>query len=120
MRFTEEELYTLLAWERVNGPIGPERDDYYFARLGMDVVSPHTKRGKKPKFDDHRIKWDGRKKKQSPKEMLEEAKRITGVFQTVEDHQRRKPRPTPQPRKEVTDGNSSGTDSRTRRRRRRS
>ena len=119
MRFTEEELYTLLAWERVNGPIGPERDDYYFARLGMDVVSPHTKRGKKPKFDDHRIKWDGRKKKQSPMEMLEEAKRITGVFQTVENH-KRKSRPTPKPRKEVTDGNTSGTNSRTRRRRRRS
>src|SRR5699024_104057 len=74
-RFTEEELVHLVAYENLYGTLGPERFDVLFARLGMDVTAPHTKKGKKPKFEDHIIPWGGKqKRKQTPEEMLAKAK----------------------------------------------
>lgn len=79
-RFTEGELVHLLAYERLYGQLGPERLDTLFGRLGMDVAAPHMKKGKKPKFTDHVVKWGGAKgpkrKKQTPEEMLQAANRI--------------------------------------------
>lgn len=45
----------------------------------MDVVAPHMKKGKKPKFEDHVVKWGGSRKskrRQSPEEMLRIAQGI--------------------------------------------
>lgn len=105
-RFTESELVHLIAYQNLYGPLGPERDDVLFARLGMDTVAPHMGRGKKPKFENHKIDWAANRKKraQTPEEMLRVAKSITGSFPD-------------KPKKEVTRDDTRRTDRRTRRRR---
>lgn len=82
-RFTEGEMVHMIAYENLYGQLGPERLDTLFARLGMDVVSPHMKKGKKPKIEDHLLKWGvgSRKKKMTPDQMLASAKSIQAAFE---------------------------------------
>lgn len=61
-RFREEEMIRLVAYQNLYGPIGPERLDLLFARLGMDVVAPHMKKGKLPQLKDHLIQWSRKAK----------------------------------------------------------
>ncbi len=56
-RFTEEQILHLVAWQNLYGPITPRRMDIALARLGMDVVAPHMKRGRQPKLRDHLMAW---------------------------------------------------------------
>jgi hypothetical protein len=56
-RFTEEQMIHLVAYQNLYGPITPKRLDIILARLGMDVVSPHMKRGKQPRLRDHLMVW---------------------------------------------------------------
>lgn len=81
-RFTDGELAHLVAYEKLYGQLGPERLDTLFARLGMDTVAPHMKKGKKPRFEDHLVQWGGRKRrKQSPEEMLQAARKAQVAFE---------------------------------------
>jgi len=91
-RFTEGEMVNLIAYENLYGQLGPERLDTLVARLGMDVVAPHLKRGQKPKFEDHLITWGAGKKKQkmSPQEMLAEAKAISKAYKAGHKPTRKK------------------------------
>lgn len=56
-RFTEEQMVYLVAYQNLYGPITPRRWDILFARLGMDVVSPHLKKGARSKIRDHLMVW---------------------------------------------------------------
>ncbi len=70
-RFSEEEMVRLLAYQRLYGPITPERLDLVAARLGMDVAAPHMKKGKKPRFKDHLITWSrSAREHKSPQQLL--------------------------------------------------
>jgi len=90
-RFSEEDMIRMVAYGRLYGPPGPERFDILFARLGMDVVSPHLKAGKKTSLDDHKVKWGEEKKVQTPEQMLAAAQNITAQFKRQEKTaQRRK------------------------------
>ncbi|MDA2805700.1 phage tail assembly protein T [Nocardiopsis suaedae] len=81
-RFTDPDLAHLVAYEKLYGQLGPERFDTLFARLGMDTVAPHMKKGTTPKFEDHVVKWGGkRRRKQSPEEMLQAARRAQVAFE---------------------------------------
>ena len=55
--FSDEQLVHLVAWQNLYGPITPRRMDIVLARLGMDVVTPHLKRGARPKLRDHLMVW---------------------------------------------------------------
>lgn len=84
-RFTEDEMVRLVAYEEEYGQLGPERFDTLFGRLGMDVVAPHLKKGKKPKLKDHMVQWGGKKKhKQTPEQMLAIARSLTSAYQKDE------------------------------------
>lgn len=56
-RFTEEQMVHLVAYQNLYGPITPRRFDILLARLGMDVVSPHMKKGARPRMRDHLMVW---------------------------------------------------------------
>lgn len=56
-RFTEEEMLHLVAYQRLYGPLTPDRLDMVIARLGMDVAAPHMKKGARPKLRDHLMEW---------------------------------------------------------------
>lgn len=90
-RFTDTELVHLQAYQELYGPIGDRRLDYLFARLGMDVVAPHLKRGKRTAIEDHLIPWGGKtKRQQTPQEMLAVAQ---GIQRTFDYEARRGKRP---------------------------
>lgn len=96
-RFTDEEIIHLQAYQELYGPIGDRRYDYLFARLGMDTIAPHLKKGKKTSIEDHLLQWgDSPKPKQTPQEMLATAKGIQAAFDMHEKaakarEERRKP-----------------------------
>jgi hypothetical protein len=47
-----------MAFERVEGPLGPRRLDYVAAQICCTLVSLYTPRGKKrPKIDDFLVQW---------------------------------------------------------------
>lgn len=84
-------MIRLVAYQNLYGPITPERLDLVAARLGMDVVAPHMRRGKKTKLSDHLMTWGEKKKSQTPEEMLAAAREITAAFKQQEKAaQRRK------------------------------
>lgn len=88
-RFTDSEIIHLQAYQELYGPIGDRRYDYLFARLGMDVVAPHLKKGKRTTVDDHLLKWSGSPKpRQTPEEMMAAAKSITAAFEMNEKAQK--------------------------------
>lgn len=125
-RFSDTELVHMVAYEKRYGQLGPERFDTLFARLGMDVVAPHMKRGKRPKFEDHLIQW-GQKAKEalSPQELLAKAKQIQSAFD-ARDKQQKKAKQQAENAKRLrdrrrrpTDGDTGRPDGEARRRRRR-
>ena len=80
-RFTDSEIVHLQAYQEMYGPIGDRRYDYLFARLGMDTVAPHLKRGKRTTIEDHIVQWGGSSKpSQTPQEMLAAARSIQAAF----------------------------------------
>lgn len=56
-RFSDEQIVHLVAWQNLYGPITPRRMDIVLARLGMDVVAPHLKKGARPRLRDHLMVW---------------------------------------------------------------
>ncbi|MCM8550073.1 hypothetical protein [Streptomyces sp. STCH 565 A] len=56
-RFTEEQMIDLVAYQNLYGPITPRRMDLLFARLAMDLISPHLKKGKRSTLRDHLMVW---------------------------------------------------------------
>lgn len=56
-RFSDEQLVHLVAWQNLYGPITPRRLDIVLARLGMDVIAPHLKKGARPRLLDHLMVW---------------------------------------------------------------
>lgn len=56
-RFSDDEIVHLVAWQNLYGPITPRRFDVLLARLGMDVVTPHLKKGARPRLRDHLMLW---------------------------------------------------------------
>jgi hypothetical protein len=81
-RFTDSEIVHLQAYQELYGPIGDRRYDYLFARLGMDTVAPHLKKGKRTSIEDHILQWGGPSKpRQTPEEMMAVAKNITAAFE---------------------------------------
>lgn len=80
-RFSEEEMVRVVAYQNLYGPITPSRFDVLMARLGMDVVAPHLKRGHKPSLKDHLIVWNRKARRQrSPQELLETIRGIQKEF----------------------------------------
>jgi hypothetical protein len=69
-RFTDAEMIRMVAYQNLYGPVTPERLDLIAARLGMDVVSPHMKKGKRPKFKDHIIQWSRKAKRKTGRQIL--------------------------------------------------
>lgn len=56
-QFSEEQMVHLVAYQRLYGPITPDRLDLVVARLGMDVAAPNLKKGKRSQLRDHLIQW---------------------------------------------------------------
>ncbi|MEU9654189.1 hypothetical protein AB0E00_35575 [Streptomyces sp. NPDC048110] len=56
-RFTEEQIIDLVAYQNLYGPITPRRMDLLLARLAMDLISPHMKKGKRSALRDHLMTW---------------------------------------------------------------
>lgn len=56
-RFTDEQIVHLVAYQNLYGPITPRRLDVLLARLGMDLMSPHLKKGRRTKLRDHLMLW---------------------------------------------------------------
>jgi hypothetical protein len=79
-RFTDRELVRLIAYQNLYGPIGPERLDLVAARLGMDVVAPHMKKGKRPKLKDHLIPWSRKAKRKTGRQILDTIRGIQAAF----------------------------------------
>jgi hypothetical protein len=90
-RFSEEDMIRMVAYGKLYGPPGPERLDILFARLGMDVIAPHLKKGKSTKLEDHKVMWGQKKQTQTPQDILAAAQNITAQFKRQEKAaQRRK------------------------------
>ncbi|MEW2631782.1 hypothetical protein AB0903_09015 [Streptomyces sp. NPDC048389] len=80
-RFTEEQMIYLVAYQNLYGPIGPQRFDVLFARLGMDVAAPHMKKGRRPKLRDHIVEWSRKARPQrTGRELLAAVKGIQRGF----------------------------------------
>lgn len=90
VRFTEEEIISLVAYQNLYGPAGPQRFDALFARLGMDVAAPHMKKGKTPKFKDHLIEWSRKARpRKSGRELLAAVRGIQASYDKHTARQRR-------------------------------
>ncbi|WP_437106644.1 phage tail assembly protein T [Streptomyces sp. enrichment culture] len=80
-RFSEEEMVRVVAYQNLYGPVTPVRMDVLMARLGMDVVAPHMKRGHKANLKDHLVMWDRRTRRQkTPQELLDTIRGIQKEF----------------------------------------
>lgn len=65
------ELAEWLAFERIEGPLGPERIDYAAAVVAQTIIAMNLKKGKKPpKLSELTIDWDTDKPKGSGLELL--------------------------------------------------
>lgn len=56
-RFTDDEIVHLVAYQNLYGPITPRRMDMLLARLAMDLISPHLRKGKRSRLRDHLMQW---------------------------------------------------------------
>jgi hypothetical protein len=72
-----------MAYEKVTGPLGPERGDLLHAVVMAALVNPWTKKPAKPK--DFLPVWD-RGAKQTPEEMLAMLRAMTAVHSGKETH----------------------------------
>ena len=90
VRFDEEEIIRLVAYQNLYGPAGPQRFDALFARLAMDVAGPHMKKGKKPKFKDHLIEWSRKARpRKSGRELLSAIRGIQAGYDKADTRERR-------------------------------
>jgi len=70
-RFTDEEIVHLVAYQNLYGPITPRRLDVVLARLGMDLIKPHLRRGRNTLLRDHLMTWShADRPRQTGREML--------------------------------------------------
>ncbi|WP_181384154.1 hypothetical protein [Streptomyces sp. NWU49] len=89
-RTTSAELTEWMAYERVTGPLGPERLDLLFATLTATVANTARGKGRKASPRDFLLKWDqGRSKgPQDWRQMLAAVRaynrRIGGTDSTTE------------------------------------
>lgn len=68
-----------MAYERIAGPLGPERGDYHAAQIAAAVFNAAKgKRGRAAQIKDLLIKWDvgARRAAQDPRDMLRAIKAI--------------------------------------------
>lgn len=65
-----------MAYERVAGPLGPERDDILTALLATVVHNVFAKKGKKVK--DFLPEWD--RKPQTPEDMLHTLRHLNRIY----------------------------------------
>ena len=80
-RFTEEQMVNLVAYQNLYGLITPRRLDILLARLGMDVVSPHLKKGARPRLRDHLMTWSrADRPRRSGREILAIVKGIQAAY----------------------------------------
>lgn len=80
-QFTDEDLVHLVAYQNLYGPITPRRLDIALARLGMDVVAPHMKRGRQPRLRDHLMQWSrADRRSRSGREILGIVKGIQAAY----------------------------------------
>ncbi|KLL11576.1 MULTISPECIES: hypothetical protein [Protofrankia] len=87
-RFTEREIIRMIAYQNLYGPVTPRRYDLLVARLGMDVVSPHMKRGRRPHLRDHLIVWSRRRARKTPQEILAAIKGIQAGYDVADQARR--------------------------------
>uniref|UniRef100_A0AAU1ZZ93 Minor tail T domain-containing protein n=1 Tax=Streptomyces sp. NBC_00093 TaxID=2975649 RepID=A0AAU1ZZ93_9ACTN len=88
-RFTEEQMVNLVAYQNLYGFITPRRLDMVLARLGMDVVSPHLKKGARPRLRDHLMTWSrADRPRRSGREMLGIVQGIQAQFEQDHDTER--------------------------------
>ncbi|GHH83870.1 phage tail assembly protein T [Streptomyces capitiformicae] len=87
-RFSEESMILLVAYQNLYGPITPNRLDITLARLGMDVVAPHMKRGRRPALKDHLMVWSrGARPRRTGRELLEVVKGIQAAYDQADERQ---------------------------------
>ena len=95
-RFTEEQMIYLVAYQNLHGPITPERLDLVIARLGMDVMTPHLKKGKRSRLRDHLIVWNrGSRPRRSGRDLLATVRGIQASYDRNAARQSRRRRTTP-------------------------
>lgn len=88
-RFTEEEMVRMVAYQNLYGPVTPTRFDLLFARLGMDVISPHLKKGAKAELKDHLIEWSRRtRRKKTAREIWQFLKGMKDAQAREEDRRK--------------------------------
>ncbi|ELP61800.1 hypothetical protein PV735_11405 [Streptomyces turgidiscabies] len=88
-RFTEEQMVYLVAYQNLYGLITPRRLDMVLARLGMDVVSPHLKKGARPRLRDHLMTWSrADRPRRTGREMLGIVQGIQAQFDQDHDTER--------------------------------
>jgi hypothetical protein len=79
-RIDSRELVEWEAYERISGPLGPERTDQLFAQLTAVIANVNRPKSRKPyRVEEFIPKWDPeappeRKPEQSPEEMLRAVK----------------------------------------------
>lgn len=83
-RFTDDEMVRLVAYQRLYGPITPERGDVVAARLGMDIAAGYMKKGRRPKLKDHLIQWSKKAKRKTGRQILDIIKGIQSEYDRAE------------------------------------
>lgn len=70
---SSQELTEWMAYERLAGPLGPERGDYQAALVAATVANAMSSKRKRHKIKDFLLPWGGRRKR-SPEELYAAAK----------------------------------------------
>lgn len=90
VRFSDEQIVHLVAYQNLYGPITPRRTDLLLARLGMDLISPHLKRGRRTALRDHLMVWSrADRPRQTGRQMLGLVKGWQQQFEQDDTRRRR-------------------------------
>lgn len=65
-----------MAFERVEGPLGPRRSDYHSAQVAAAIAQTNARKGKRFKLSDFLLAWDRGKRRMSGHEMLRTVKSL--------------------------------------------
>ncbi|WP_156722676.1 phage tail assembly protein T [Streptomyces apocyni] len=85
-KFSDEQIVHLVAYQNLYGPITPKRLDMLLARLAMDLISPHLKRGRRSKLRDHLMVWSqADRPRQSGRDHLGIVQQMQRQFEHDED-----------------------------------
>ncbi|MBD0838780.1 hypothetical protein [Streptomyces sp. TRM68416] len=104
-RFSDEQIVHLVAYQNLYGPITPRRTDVLLARLGMDLIKPHLRKGRHTVLRDHLMTWShADRPRQSGREMLAIVKDLQRQYD--QDDQQRAQRIRRTRRKAVAHGGS--------------